>query len=62
MSRRESETTSPMTVLENPQHEAFALAVATGIPPARAYVQAGFSNNWARQSAHRLLANLDVSA
>ena len=50
-----------MPVLEDPRHEAFALGVATGLIPARAYANAGFNTEGARQNAHRLAADADVS-
>jgi hypothetical protein len=51
-----------MPVLAKPQHEEFALAVASGLSPSKAYIQAGYSPNGARQGAHNLLNNLNVSA
>lgn len=50
-----------MPVLANPQHEKFAVLMASGLSATKAYVKAGFSAHGARQSAHRLLANPDVS-
>jgi hypothetical protein len=50
-----------MTILTNPRHEKFALLVASGLTPTKAYVEAGFSARGARQSAHRLLRDPDVS-
>jgi hypothetical protein len=52
----------PIPVLKKPQREEFAVAVASGLRPAQAYIQAGYSPNGARQGAHLLLKNLAVSA
>jgi phage terminase small subunit len=34
-----------MSVLKNPRHEAFAQALARGVPAAKAYVDAGYKPN-----------------
>jgi hypothetical protein len=51
-----------MPVLNNPRHEQFAMNVALGASPSTAYIKAGFSRKGARQGAHKLLCNVDVSA
>jgi hypothetical protein len=40
-------------ILANPKHEAFALGVAEGLTPEKAYARAGFAPD--RHNAHRLL-------
>lgn len=42
-------------ILANPRHEAFARAVAGGTNATRAYVQAGYAEGGATQSAARLM-------
>src|SRR5712692_9508683 len=49
-----------ISVLRNPRHEQFAQLVATGNPPAEAYVWIGFSKAGAAASATRLLRNAPV--
>ena len=51
-----------MPILEKPRHEEFAVAIVSGLSPTKAYVKAGYSPQGARQGAHHLLNNLDVSA
>src|SRR5713101_3646627 len=51
-----------ISVLRNPRHEQFAQLVATGKPPAEAYVYVGFSKAGAAASATRLLRNAPVRA
>src|SRR5712692_8714147 len=51
-----------ISVLRNPRHEQFAQLVATGNPPAEAYVWVGFSKAGAAPSATRLLRNAPVRA
>src|ERR1044071_9494624 len=51
-----------MPVLNNAKHEQFALAMASGLTPSKAYIRAGFSPRGARAGAHRLLSNIDVAA
>src|SRR5216683_591617 len=51
-----------ISVLRNPRHEQFAQLVATGKPPAEAYVCVGFSKAGAAASATRLLRNAPVRA
>jgi phage terminase small subunit len=44
-----------MMRLRNPRHELFAIEVAAGTPPDRAYVAAGFKGGkWARPNASKL--------
>jgi hypothetical protein len=50
-----------MPVLKKPRHEKFVVAVARGMTPYMAYIQAGFSPAGAHAGAHRLLNNNDVS-
>jgi hypothetical protein len=50
-----------MPVLSNPQHEQFALLLASGLSATKAYIKAGYSARGARQSAHALLKNPDIS-
>jgi hypothetical protein len=50
-----------MPVLGNAKHEQFALLVASGLSTTKAYIKAGYSARGARQSAHALLANPDIS-
>ena len=50
-----------MPVLSNPQHEKFALLLASGLSATKAYIKAGYSARGARQSAHALLTNPDIS-
>lgn len=49
-----------MGVLENPKHEQFAQHYARFGNAAQAYVNAGYSENGAKQSAARLLTNADL--
>src|SRR5713101_1892543 len=51
-----------ISVLRNPRHEQFAQLIATGKPPAEAYVCVGFSKAGAAASATRLLRNAPVKA
>ena len=51
-----------MPILENPRHELFCQLRATGKSATAAYVDAGYSENGARQSAHKLLTNSDIKA
>src|SRR5712691_9895161 len=51
-----------ISVLRNPRHEQFAQLVATGKPPAEAYVCVGYSNAGAAASATRLLRNAPARA
>ncbi len=48
--------------LTNGKYEHFALLVAKGESPAKAYVQCGYSKNGALQSGNRLLRRPEVSA
>jgi hypothetical protein len=51
-----------MPVLDDPKREAFAVGVARGLTLAKAYIEAGYSPDGARQHAHRLMIrNPDVS-
>ena len=50
-----------MPILTNPKHEQFAVLMAQGLSATKAYVQAGYSARGARQSAHSLLKNADIS-
>ena len=50
------------TPLTNGKYEHFALLVAKGESPAKAYVQCGYSKNGALQSGNRLLRRSEVSA
>ena len=50
-----------MPVLNNPKHEQFALQMANGLSATKAYIKAGYSVRGARQSAHSLLENPDIS-
>lgn len=47
-------------MLKNPRHELFARLVAAGKPATRAYIEAGFAENGAEQSASRLLKKVDA--
>lgn len=49
-----------MAVLSNPRHEQFVQGLLQGLSATRAYVQAGFSEKGAGQSAARLLKNADI--
>lgn len=51
-----------MTKLKNPQHEIFCLEYLKDFNASRAYRDAGYSENGARQSAFRLLTHADVQA
>ncbi len=46
-------------MLTNPRHELFARLVAAGKPATRAYIEAGFAENGAEQSASRLLKKVE---
>ena len=50
-----------MPVLNNSQHEKFARLVASGRTATKAYILAGYSAVAARQNAHRLTTNDDIS-
>jgi hypothetical protein len=50
-----------MPVLTNPKHEKFALLLASGLSATKAYIKAGYSARGARQSAHALSTNPDIS-
>lgn len=49
-------------MLKNPRRELFARLVAGGKSATRAYIEAGFAENGAAQSACRLLENPEVAA
>lgn len=44
-----------MAILKNVRYEMFALALAQGLVPGKAYVKAGFAKKNAKSNAHRLL-------
>jgi hypothetical protein len=50
----------PPLTLTDPRHEAFALHVASGMPPSCAYTEAGFSANNANARSKELLQDPDI--
>lgn len=51
-----------MPILTNQKHEHFASLVAKGVDREQAYIDAGFSENGARTSSHRLLQRDDIQS
>lgn len=46
--------------LSNPKHEKFAQSIARGLSQEKAYIEAGFCKNGARQNASRLITNDNI--
>src|ERR1035438_3002221 len=51
-----------MPELSNPRQERFAVQIAKGTSPAKAFVNAGYRSKWADQGASRLSKREEVSA
>src|SRR5688572_15352137 len=53
---------TPPTTLPDPRHEAFAFALARGLSPRLAYVEAGYSSSNARLRSQELAADPAILA